>query len=238
MVGGLTIENQVIETASKLSPQFSEGTGDGLIGLAWSPINTVTNHGMPDPQSTPVENMMKRKIVPRDSELFTSAFYSTRDKGKESFLTFGHIDQELLKSLGEDIHWTRVNSSRGFWSIPSETISVNGKKIITKGNKAIMDTGTTLALMSDETVDALYAQIDGARYDEDNQGYVIPGKITLEELPEFKIDIGNKQFLIQKEDLIFAPVEGGNWYGGVQSRGTLGFDIYGDTVLKSIYAVS
>ena len=182
--------------------------------------------------------MMKRKIVPRDSELFTSAFYSTRYKGKESFLTFGHIDQELLKSLGEDIHWTRVNSSRGFWSIPSETISVNGKKIITKGNKAIMDTGTTLALMSDETVDALYAQIDGARYDEDNQGYLIPGNITLAELPEFKIDIGNKQFLIQKEDLIFAPVEGGGWYGGVQSRGSLGFDIYGDTVLKSIYAVS
>ena len=93
MVGGLIIENQVIETASKLSPQFSKGTGDGLIGLAWSPINTVTKHGMPDPQSTPVENMMKRKIVPRDSELFTSAFYSTRGKVKVSFFKFGYIDQ-------------------------------------------------------------------------------------------------------------------------------------------------
>ncbi len=238
VIGGLSIENQVIETASKLSAEFSEGTGDGLLGLAWSKINSVVDHGTADPQSTPVENMIKQHDIPKESELFTSAFYSDRDEKKDSFFTFGYIDQDLLKSLGEDIHWTKVDNSNGFWSVPSESVSINGEKKPLEGNTAIMDTGTTLALLSDDVVDALYAKIKGATYDDSNQGYVIPSNVSLEDLPEVKIDIGGKEFLIQKEDLIFAPVEGGSWYGGVQSRGTLSFDILGDAFLKSIYAVS
>lgn len=182
--------------------------------------------------------MIKQQDIPKESELFTTAFYSDRDAGKESFLSFGYIDQDLLKSLGEDIHWTKIDNSEGFWSVTSESYSINGKKTTQSGNTAIMDTGTTLALMSDDVVDALYAKIPGATYDESNQGYIIPSTVTLEELPEFKIDIGGKDFVIQKEDLIFAPVEGGSWYGGVQSRGDMTFDILGDVVLKSIYAVS
>ena len=238
VLGGLSVENQVIETASKVSTQFSRATGDGLIGLAWGKINTVTDHGKPDPQPTPVENMIEQKDIPKESELFTSAFYSTRDEGKESFFTFGYIDQDLLKSLGEDIHWTKVDNSKGFWSVPSESVSINGKKIKTEGNTAVMDTGTSLALVSDEVVDALYAKIHGTTYDEDSQGYIIPSNVTLEELPEFKVAIGDKLFVIQKESLLFSPIEGGSWYGGVQSRGNLDFDILGDVALKSIYAVS
>ena len=45
-------------------------------------------------------------------------------------------------------------------------------------------------------------------------------------------------FQIQKEDLAFAPADEANWYGGVQSRGTMTFDILGDVFLKSVYAVS
>ncbi|RYP06947.1 hypothetical protein DL764_002834 [Monosporascus ibericus] len=77
--------------------------------------------------------------------------------------------------------------------------------------------------------------ISGATYDYSSQGYVLPSNLSLEELPEFK-NIGSKELLIQKEDLIFAPIQGGSWYGGVQSRGNLPFDILGDVVLKSMYA--
>ncbi|RYP92974.1 hypothetical protein DL770_000848 [Monosporascus sp. CRB-9-2] len=237
VVGGLSVEHQTIEIASKVSPQFGEGTGDGLLGLAWSKINAVTDHGTPDPQATPVENMIKQQDIPKEAELFTSAFYSGRDKDKDSFFTFGYIDQDLLKELGEEIHWTPIDNSEGFWSVPSEYVSINDQKVSLDGNTAIMDTGTSLALMSDEVVDALYAKIPGATYDYSNQGYVVPSNLSLEELPESKINIGGKDFLIQKEDLIFAPIQGGSWYGGVQSRGNLPFDILGDVVLKSMYAI-
>ncbi|RYO94044.1 hypothetical protein DL766_004099 [Monosporascus sp. MC13-8B] len=216
-VGGLSVEHQTIEVALEVSPQFGEGTGDGLLGLAWSKINA--------------------QDIPKEAELFTSAFYSGRDKDKDSFFTFGYIDQDLLKELGEEIHWTPIDNSAGFWSVSSEYVSINDQKVSLDGNTAIMDTGTSLALMSDEVVDALYAKIPGAAYDYSNQGYVVPSNLSLEELPEFKIDIVGKNFLIQKEDLIFAPIEGGSWYGGVQSRGNLPFDILGDVVLKSMYAI-
>jgi hypothetical protein len=39
-----------------------------------------------------------------------------------------------------------------------------------------------------------------------------------------------------QEDLQYAKV-GKYWYGGVQSRGNLGFDILGDTFLKDCYCI-
>ena len=53
-VGGLTIQNQAVETASQMSAQFQQGTGDGLLGLAFGSINTVE----PNPVKTPVDNMI------------------------------------------------------------------------------------------------------------------------------------------------------------------------------------
>ncbi|CAJ2502830.1 Uu.00g102240.m01.CDS01 [Anthostomella pinea] len=239
VLGGLSIKHQTIECATKMSTQFTQSAGDGLLGLAYSNINTVKDASGPDPQATPVENMIKSKLIPKESELFTSAFWSSRDaKADDSFYTFGHMDDDLVKASGEAIHWTEVDNSQGFWSVTSESVSINGKTVTQSGNAAILDTGTTLAMMSDKVVEALYKQIPGSTYDYSNQGYTFPTSVTADDLPVFKVAIGDKLFVIQKEDLAFAPTEDGkSWYGGVQSRGTLPFDIIGDVGLKSMYAV-
>ncbi|KAI0838664.1 acid protease [Hypoxylon sp. FL0890] len=238
VLGGLSIKNQTIECATKLSQAFSKGTSDGLLGLAWGKINTVTDDGKPDPQATPVENMIKQDDIPKESELFTSAFYSSRDKNAESFYTFGYIDQDLIKKSGQDIHWTEVDNSQGFWSVSSESCSINGESIDLSGNTAIADTGTTLALMSDKVVEKVYEKIPGATYDYLNQGYIFPITVKADDIPEVKVAIGDKQYVIQKEDLAFAVTDDKkHWYGGIQSRGTMPFDILGDTFLKSVYSV-
>ncbi|KAI0538818.1 eukaryotic aspartyl protease [Xylaria digitata] len=238
-VGGLAVKKQTVETASELSEQFVSSTGDGLLGLAFSTINTVRDGGKADPQATPMENMVKQNDIPKEAALFTSAFYSSRDATtSKSFYTFGFIDQELVKKSGEEIHWVEIDKSDGFWAFSSESVSINGESIPLPSNMAIADTGTTLSLMSDDVVDALYEQIPGATYDWFNQGWIFPISVTVDDLPEFKVAIGDKEFLIQKEDLAFAPTEDGeSWYGGVQSRGSLPFNIYGDTFLKSVYAI-
>jgi hypothetical protein len=239
VVGGLTIEGQMIELAKQLAPQFSEGTGDGLLGLAFSPINTVQTNGQSDPQNTPVDNMIAQEDIPKEAELFTSAFYSDRDEGlPKSFYTFGWIDTDLVKASGKEIHWVDIDDSQGFWMFPSATTTINGKKITQSGNAAIADTGTTLALVSDEVCEALYKAIPGAKYDEQNQGYVFPMSTKASDLPQFSVAVGDKEFVIQKEDLAFAQADENTWYGGVQSRGSLAFDILGDAFLKSVYAVS
>lgn len=238
-IGGLTIKNQVVEEAKQLAAQFAQGTGDGLLGLAWTSINTVQTNGQSTPQNTPVTNMIAQEDIPQDAELFTSAFYSDRDSGSpQSFYTFGWIDQDLVTASGAEIAWTDIDNSQGFWQFSSGSSVINGQTITQNGNTAIADTGTTLALVSDQVCEALYKAIPGATYDQNQQGYVFPTSVTVDQLPTFSVAVGDTQFTIQKEDLCFAPADGNTWYGGVQSRGTMTFDILGDTFLKSVYAVS
>lgn len=236
-IGGLVIKNQAIELTKHVSSEFAKGAQDGLLGLAFPNINTISTDGKPDPQPTPVVNMIHQKDIPEDSELFTVALYSSRYKDEESFYTFGWIDKDLVKYSGEEIAWAEIDNSQGFWMFSSESVSVNGETVTVSGNKAIADTGTTLAMVSDEVCKALYDKIKGSLYSYKYQGYLIPSDIKADELPDFTVAVGSEQFAIQKENLLFAPAEEGWVYGGVQSRGSLPFDILGDVFLKSVYAV-
>lgn len=238
-LGGLTVQNQAIELANKLSTQFVQGAGDGLLGLAFGTINTVK----PSPVPTPVENMITQQDIPASAELFTAYLGSTKDANEadkgESFYTFGYIDKDTLTAAGVDEpFYVDVDSSNGFWQFASTSATVNGETVQRAGNTAIADTGTTLALVDDKTCEAIYAKIPGAKYDSTNQGYIFPSSTTADQLPVVTFAVGDKQFAVQKEDLAFADAGNGFVYGGVQSRGDMELDILGDTWLKGVYAVS
>lgn len=206
------------------------------MGLAFSSINTVS----PNPQKTPVDNMISQKDV--SQPLFTAYLGSWRDADEadkgESFYTFGFIDQNAMKAAGAtEPNYTNVDSSQGFWQIESTSASINGQAITRSGNTSIMDTGTTLCLVDDKLVDAVYKAIPGAKYDDQNQGYLFPANTTADQLPEVKLAIGDTQVIFQKEDLGFADAGNGMVYGSIQSRGSMTMDIYGDAVLKAMYAI-
>jgi hypothetical protein len=59
----------------------------------------------------------------------------------------------------------------------------------------------------------------------------------VDKLPEVTLAIGDKQVIFQKEDLGFADAGNGMVYGSIQSRGNMDMDIYGDAVLKAMYAI-
>lgn len=158
-IGGIKVENQAVELAKTAADQFISGTGDGLLGLAFPSINTISKNGKSSPQNTPVANMISQGDIPSDAQLFTSAFYSSRDQSANSFYTFGYIDTDLVGD--NEIHYTDIDNSEGFWMFDSATSTVAGKQISQSGNKAIADTGTTLALVSDEVCEALYKAIPG-----------------------------------------------------------------------------
>lgn len=152
-----------------MSDQFVQGTGDGLLGLAWGSINTVT----PKPVQTPVENMITQQDIPQTAELFTANLGSWRDSSDadkgESFYTFGYIDEATVKASGHKIAYTPVDNSQGFWMFSSASATVNGETVDQSGNTAIADTGTTLALVSDTTCEAIYKAIPGSKYDSTQQ---------------------------------------------------------------------
>ena len=235
-IGGLTITGQTVELAKTLSTEFASGVGDGLLGLAWDSINTVS----PNPAKTPVDNLISQGQAA--AGFFTAYLGSWRDaeaadKG-ESFYTFGFLDQAVMDAAGAtEPAYTPVDNSQGFWQFASASFSLNGTETARAGNTAIADTGTTLALVDDATCKAIYDAIPGSSYDSSQQGYVFPATVTPAQLPTVGFAVGDKIFTIPKESLAFADAGNGNVYGGVQSRGTMTFDILGDTFLKGIYAV-
>ncbi|CAN9185638.1 unnamed protein product [Alternaria alternata] len=235
-LGGLKVENQAVELAKELSQQFAQGNGSGLLGLAFSSINTVS----PTPQKTPVDNIIAQKTA--KEQLFTAYLGSWRDANEadkgESFYTFGFIDQDVMTASGaSEPNYADVDNSQGFWQIQSTSATINGETVNRSGNTSIMDTGTTLCLVDDALVDAVYKAIPGAQYDQNNQGYVFPASTSADNLPEIKLAIGDSMVTFQKEDLGFADAGNGNVYGSIQSRGSMDMDIYGDAVLKAMYAI-
>lgn len=208
-----------------------------MLGLAWGNINTV----QPTPVKTPVENMIAQSDIPATAQLFTVYLSSVKDQndpdGDESFYTFGAIDQDLVTRSGQQIAYTPVDNSQGFWMYQSPSMTVNGKSFATSGNTAILDTGTTLSLVSDEVLQNIYSQISGAKYDNTQQGWLIP-TADVASRPAVTFAIGDTQFTIEREQLAWQAVDDTMSYGAIQSRGSLTFDIMGDTMLMCIYAVS
>ncbi|KKA21600.1 aspartic endopeptidase [Rasamsonia emersonii CBS 393.64] len=232
-LGGLVIKNQAIELAENMSSSFVSGPGDGLLGLAFGNINTVK----PNPVKTPMENLIAQNEIPQSAQLFTVHLGSSKEANDQSWYTFGYIDEDTVKASGQQITYTPVDKSQGFWQFSSTTATVNGKTINRSGNTAIADTGTTLALVDDQTLQAIYSAIPGATYDSSVQGYIFPSNISPDQLPTVTFAVGDKQFAVHKDALAFAEAKSGYVYGGIQSRGDLTFDILGDTFLKGIYAI-
>ncbi|KAK3709088.1 hypothetical protein LTR37_011067 [Vermiconidia calcicola] len=245
-IGGVRVKNQAIELAKQMSSDFQQGAGDGLLGLAFVRLpefllvlhstyhttKSIINTVRPRQVATPVENMITQSAIQPQNEVFTAYLGGFKDKNDpdagESFYTFGYIDEDV---------YAPVNTSNGFWQVASSSYSVNGVSQTTSGNTAIIDTGTTLALVDDQTCKNIYAAIPGSQISRNVGGYIYPTRTPKSQLPDVHFDIGGKMFHINTEDLGYADIGNGYTFGGIQSRGDLPFSIYGDTFLKNVYAI-
>ncbi|KAJ7090865.1 acid protease, partial [Mycena belliarum] len=222
-IGGVAVPKQAVELAQKMSAQFASGEGsDGLLGLAWPAINTVS----PKPVKTPVQNMIDQKLIAKP--LFTVKL----DRGDNAgFYSFGEIDTSVTPN---PITYTPVDNSEGFWMVPSTSYQLNGTTIERSDNTAILDTGTTLALIDDDAVSAIYGAIQGAKFDQNQGGWMYPASSAV---PSLAFAIGDTMYTLNAADFPYGEAEDGYVFGGVQSRGTNPFDILGDIFLKSVYVV-
>lgn len=105
----MAIENQAIQLAKRLSSEFADESGFGLLGLSIRPR----------PVTTAVENMIAQGDISKSQELFTArlGFWgdaSEPDQG-ESFYTFGFINQTTVQASGQQIKYAPIDSSQSFW---------------------------------------------------------------------------------------------------------------------------
>lgn len=235
-LGSLTVQDQGIETATKLHKSFlAPGGSDGLLGLAWPKINTA------DPQQkTPVQNLIEQGSIQKgvfsvylkkdapgpDGSVETFLSFAAVLTWKDSFYSFGSIPIQDAGLSESDIFYTPVDNSIGHWIVKSPVTVVNGVKVAGQksSNTGILDTGTTLALVSDAVVKAIYQAIPGARFDYRSGGWLYPADAKI---PDVKIAIGDHLFTVLPEVFGYADATNGYRFGGIQSRGNNPFDIRG-----------
>ncbi|KAI1420479.1 aspartic peptidase domain-containing protein [Xylaria sp. FL1777] len=213
-VGGVSFDSQGVESASKVSDQFAQDSNnDGLLGLAFSTLNTVT----PTPEKTFFDNIL--------DNLDVAAFTADLKYHTAGTYDFGVVDDS--KYTG-DISYVDVDNSQGFWGF---TADINGQSV-----DGIADTGTTLALFPGDVVSAYYKQVDGAEEDQQQGGYVFPCDA---DLPDLTFTPGDAKITIPGQYINYAPADesGSTCFGGIQSSEDVGVNIYGDIALKAAFVV-
>jgi aspergillopepsin I len=218
-VGGVTATSQAVEAAATISAQFTSDTDtDGLLGLAFSSINTVK----PQQQSTwfdTVKPQLAQPLFAVDLKYHAAGSYD-----------FGYIDKS--KYTGS-ITYVNVDNSQGFWGFSATGYSV-GTSTTRATISGIVDTGTSLIYLDPSIVSAYYSKVRGAKEDASAGGYVFPCTATL---PDFAITVGGVAQKVPGKYINFAPNGDGTCYGGIQTNENTEINIYGDIFLKSKYVV-
>lgn len=219
-VGATTVTGQAVEAAESISAQFQQDTdNDGLLGLAFDSINTVS----PNKQKTFFSNA-KASL---DAPLFTANL----KKGAPGTYDFGYIDAS--KHTGS-ITYVPVNTANGFWEFTSNGYAVGSGGFTSTNIDSIADTGTTLLYLPSSVVSAYYAKVSGAAYDSSQGGYTYPCSSTL---PSITLGIGSYKAVVPGSYINYAPVNSATCFGGIQRNTGIGFSIFGDIFLKSQFVV-
>ncbi|KAI9309079.1 rhizopuspepsin 4 precursor [Cunninghamella echinulata] len=216
-LGGLSIKDQRIELAQKESSQFQNGATDGLLGLGFNTISTVSG------TKTPVDNLIDQGLI--SQPIFGVYFGHASQSGGGEYI-FGGINKD---KVGGEFTTVPVDNSQGFWGLTVDGGKA-GSTSIDQFN-GIADTGTTLLLLTDSVA----KQVGDAYGATDNGDGTYSISCDASTLSDLSLTIGGTDFVIPAADLIYDN-EGGKCIAGFGSAG-MEFAILGDVFLKNVYTV-
>ncbi|KAI0837714.1 secreted aspartic proteinase precursor [Hypoxylon sp. FL0890] len=228
-VGGVTFKYQAVEAADTVSTQFTrDSNNDGLLGLAFSSINTA----QPKQELTWFDNVKKTL----DSAVWTADLkYHTGTSLSLYTLSFEFGVVDKSKYTGA-ITYATVDSSNGFWMFDVSGYGIGNTTFKASPFQGIADTGTTLAMLPAQIVQAYYKKVCCAKLDQTQGGYVFP---CTAKLPNFVFGVGSAKISIPGKFINYAPADqsGQTCFGGIQSDESIGFSILGDIALKAAFVV-
>ena len=191
VVGGTTVTSQAVEAAETISAQFQSDTAnDGLLGLAFSSINTAS----PNKVTTFFQNAIPSLAAP--------VFTANLKKGTAGNYNFGYIDSGEYTG---GITYVPVNTANGFWEFAGSGYAVGSGAFVSSSIDAIADTGTTLLYLPDAAVSAYYAKVPGATNSASQGGYIFPCSATL---PSITLGIGSYRAVVPGSYINYAPATG------------------------------
>lgn len=179
IIGAVTATSQAVEAATSVSSSFlADVNNDGLVGLSFSNINTVS----PSQQKTFFDSVKSSLAMP----LWTANL----KKGAPGSYDFGYIDSS--KYSGK-ITYVDVNSASGFWQFTADGYQIGSSSTVSSSFTAIADTGTSLMYLPSSSVTAYWAQVTGSGYDNNQGGYTFPCSSAL---PDFNLIVGGNKFTV------------------------------------------
>ncbi|OLL22019.1 Pepsin A [Neolecta irregularis DAH-3] len=226
-VGSASATGQSIGIPTSVSSSWvSAGYTDGIIGLAYPALGT-SGH-TPFIQNLYSQNQIPQPIVGMaiDSASFSGSQYQTGGT-----LTLGGVNPSFISGSLTAVPVTR----QLYWQVTLDGIKVATSNSATgtsvSGSSVIVDSGTTLILLSDSQVSAIYAAIGGSS---SSGTWIYPCQNT----KKLYFQLGGKWFGIPASGLFF------NWadstqvmcIGTVQSYGNIGLAILGEAFLRYVYA--
>ncbi|KAK6535860.1 Type I transmembrane sorting receptor [Arthrobotrys megalospora] len=224
-IGSTTVNTQVVEIAKTASSGFTEGGNDGLVGLAYGKLNTVS----PVQAKTWFENVMSSL----SNKLFTASLYHN----KAGSYDFGYIDN---KKYTGSLKYATLSTKSGWWEFPSKYYKV-GSTTYTNPTTAtgIADTGTTLLLVSSGAAKNYYNSIPNSVADSQVGGYLVP--CASKTLPPFYFSVGSNMASVSGTNVIYGSslgtINGVQYcFGAIQPISGNQY-IFGDVFFKQNFAV-
>jgi len=160
--------------------------------------------------------------------------YTGHDGGK---WTFGGYDSTVIRgSLA-----STPLLQQAWWEISVPNIKVGSKKSFTPTSSMIVDTGTTLILLSKSDCDNIYGALPGGQLNSQYGVYTLWCNATSDTYSGRRnvyFNIGGSDFGVPAADLLWEQIDSVNCYGAIQSWGSgNGISILGDVFLKNVYTV-
>jgi hypothetical protein len=219
-VGSVTATSQAVEAATSVSASMiSDVESDGILGLAFSNVNTVS------------PTQQKNFFDTVKSQLAKPVFTADLKKGAPGSYDFGYID--TAKYTGS-ITYVNLNTNGGFWQFPAGGYAIGSGAKVSKTYNCVADTGTSLLLLPSDIVTAYYKQVKGAWYSDYQGGWIFSCNAKL---PTWSAVIGGKMFTVPGSYMNYAALGNNMCFGGMQADTGIGFSILGDVFLKSQFVV-
>ncbi|KAG0240385.1 aspartic peptidase domain-containing protein [Mortierella sp. GBAus27b] len=224
-LGGMKLR-QTIGLATNISVEFARMPEDGIFGLAFKNLQTV------DGVNTFMDNAIAAKAVTLP---VVSVYLPSKrmNGGVGGYYLFGGIERE--RYVGE-LTYVPVTEAK-YWQVAVEGAKFNDKSVGNFASKAIVDTGTTLVIVSDAAAAALHKGIEGAVISDKEGGWVVPCSLR-NATGSVSFTLAGKDFHIPLPDLAWDPSldNSGTCFSGIQGGGDDQW-ILGDMFIKNNYCV-
>jgi aspergillopepsin I len=219
--GPVVAHKQAVQAATVIQFEFNS---DGILGLAFSSINTVK----PEKQKTFFETLLptlKKKVFAAN----------LRVDGKPASWDFGYIDKSKFEG---EVAYTPVTSDK-YWSMNVGSYSV-GEGPFTDDRKqvgdVIVDSGTSLVYLPDAVVEDYYSHVEGYEHLEMGNLHTYPCNTTV---PDLKFKLEATTLVLPGRDINYTVYDPARniCVGAVSTQLNMKYSVLGNLFMRNYYVV-